>query len=52
MEKRLGPSMEPWETPQELGFEEGGRLLKETLKDLLDQYEENQFKAGPEPLAH
>ncbi len=32
-------------TPQDMGAEEEDELLIETLKDLLDKYEENQLKA-------
>ena len=40
--------MEPWGTPQDMGAEEEDELLIDTLKDLLDKYEENQFKTEPE----
>ncbi|XP_042284214.1 GTPase IMAP family member 9-like, partial [Thunnus maccoyii] len=38
MEKRIGPWMEPWGTPQDMEAEEGDELLLETLEDLLDKY--------------
>lgn len=52
MEKRIGPRMEPWGTPQKMGAEEEDESLMETLKDLFDKYDENQFKAEPETPTH
>lgn len=45
MEKWTGPSIEPWRTPQEMKAEDEEELPTEKLEDMLDKYEEKQFKA-------
>ncbi len=52
MEKRTGPRIEPWGTPQDIRSEGEDELRIETLKDLPDKYEENQSKPEVESPAH
>lgn len=48
MQKRIGPIIEYWGTRQERVIEDEEEMPTETVKVLLDKYEEDQFKVEPE----
>ena len=47
MINRRGPSMLPWDTPEVTGSSEERVPSIQTICDLLDRYELNQFQRSP-----